>query len=324
MFENTQQQAMEHEDVSMPSWAGSSTVSHNTFNQQQGQQQNRSRSLASYRKSKKTNLLKTHIVIGGEHTAASRGDDDDDMDMDMDVDEIATTTSSQHHSQHAQVSFTPTRTLEMQQQYQYESSSTSVSRMEGVETGPQLPLIVMDGANIAHAYSQAKAALYDHQYSQRLTLSSVAAASSSYQNDSNDRRQPDVEGIKVAVDYFLSCAGAQCRVMVVLPSYWLRTKPRAGDYSQGNAKMITPQLESLHELHAEGLLCCAPPADDDDSYIISIARRADTRSSLNGGGGGFILSNDMFRDAIERDNNAGGTGLDKWLNGESRSKDKLG
>lgn len=249
MFENAQQRTgMDHGDF-MSSREGSST-SHAFFQQQQ---QNHNRPLSSYRKPTKINSqLKTHIVIGGEQLASG----DDDMDVDMDADEFTgdndsneaqstnfhtdnVTRSPQHNNnQHAQVSFSSTNMGGIQQQY-YQNSS-SVNRMEGVETGPQLPLVVMDGANIAHAYSQAKAAMYEQQYSRTLTTSSIVAALGS-QNGVSDRREPDVEGIKVAVDYFLS-GGAQCRVMVVLPSYWLRTKPRSGDNSQGTSNFLSGEL----------------------------------------------------------------------------------
>lgn len=70
----------------------------------------------------------------------------------------------------------------------------------------------------------------------------------------------------------------------------------------GNAMMITPQLEVLKDLKARGLLVAAPPRDDDDAYALTIARREDARShNRGGGGGGFVLSCDLFRDAVNRD-----------------------
>lgn len=65
--------------------------------------------------------------------------------------------------------------------------------------------------------------------------------------------------------------------------------------------MVTPHLEVLKDLKARGLLVAAPPRDDDDAYALTIARREDTRSHNRGGGGGFVLSCDMFRDAVNRD-----------------------
>lgn len=72
-------------------------------------------------------------------------------------------------------------------------------------------------------------------------------------------------------------------------------------YDSGNAMMETPHLEVLKDLKARGLLVAAPPRDDDDAYALTIARREDVRSHNRGGGGGFVMSNDMFRDAVNRD-----------------------
>ena len=73
--------------------------------------------------------------------------------------------------------------------------------------------------------------------------------------------------------------------------------------------MLTPQLEVLKDLKSQGLLVAAPPKDDDDAYALTIARREDTRAQHRGGGG-FVLSCDMFRDAINRDET---TELRDWL-----------
>jgi hypothetical protein len=164
-------------------------------------------------------------------------------------------------------------------QYHHDSS---VERMEGVDYhGTKGPLVVMDGANIAYAYADAMAGF-------------------------RGNNEPDARGIKVAADYFLPM---DIRVLVVIPAPWFRSKPRAGDTAQGNALMMTPQLEVLRDLKARGLIAAAPPRDDDDAYALSIARRDDTRTH-NRGGGGFVLSCDMFRDAVNRD----ATGeLREWL-----------
>jgi hypothetical protein len=74
--------------------------------------------------------------------------------------------------------------------------------------------------------------------------------------------------------------------------------------------MLTPQLEVLKDLKAQGLLLASPPTDDDDAYALTVARREDARAHLRGDGGGFVLSCDMFRDAVGRDS----TGeLKDWL-----------
>ena len=223
--------------------------------------------------------IRTHLVVGGnnDHKASSG------QEHNMDIDDTISGTFHEFHD-----------------------AKNEVTHMEGVEAGPQVPLIVFDGANVAYAYSEAKATLYDDQgfYSS----SSLSSSVNGY------KRQPDVEGINIAVNYFLGTG--QCRVMVVLPSYWLRAKP--SDSSRDNAKMQTPELDSLLELKNNGLLCCAPPRDDDDAYIISIARRSDRKARACGGGGSFILSNDMYRDAIERDNKS--SGLKEWLNGNNMNR----
>lgn len=76
--------------------------------------------------------------------------------------------------------------------------------------------------------------------------------------------------------------------------------------------MEPPQLDILKDIQAKGLLVAAPPTDDDDAYALTIAQREQSRSKQrrNNEGPGFVLSNDMFRDAMDRD----GTGqLRQWL-----------
>ena len=158
----------------------------------------------------------------------------------------------------------------------------SVARMEGVDYfGTKGPLVVIDGANIAYAYADAIAGF-------------------------RGNIEPDARGIQIAANYFLS---VDVRVLVVIPAPWFKKKPRDGDAAQGNALMMTPQLEVLRDLKSRGLLVAAPPRDDDDAYALTIALREDARTR-NLGGGGFVLSCDMFRDAINQD----ATGnLREWL-----------
>mmetsp|Transcript_23776 Transcript_23776/g.36747 ORF Transcript_23776/g.36747 Transcript_23776/m.36747 type:complete len:888 (+) Transcript_23776:123-2786(+) len=184
----------------------------------------------------------------------------------------------------------------MQQQLQDEYDDRILERMEGVEDhGTKSPLVVIDGANIAYAYADAKYAMQ--------------SVESSLQSSGKGRREPDSKGIEVAADYFLESG---TRVLVVIPAPWFRAKPRPGDTSNDNAMMMTPQLEILNTLKSKGLLVASPPTDDDDAYAIMIARREDSRSKkrVSGdSGGGFVLSNDMFRDAVHRD----GMELKEWL-----------
>ena len=145
---------------------------------------------------------------------------------------------------------------------------------------------------------------------------------------------------------------AGCRVQVVLPAQWLQTKSQrrnddgggsyhSTDESPALASEITPQLEVLHGLREQGLLCAAPSNDDDDSYAITLARREDARAARRRGGGqagqskscdgkpksiveeggGFVLSNDQFRDAQGRDRTSSSpTGLGEWLEGKKEKK----
>lgn len=165
------------------------------------------------------------------------------------------------------------------------ASSAVVEKMTGVEDhGHKAPLVVLDGANIAHAYTTALQGLH-----------STGSGSS----------EPDATGILVATDFFRSTG---VRVLVVLPQYWMRRKPRPGD---PKPNMDTPNIEILNKLQADGLIVAAPPADDDDAYALTIARREESRSlRRNGVGPGYVLSNDMFRDAQARDTTMT---LKKWL-----------
>ena len=181
----------------------------------------------------------------------------------------------------------------------------------------RLPIVIMDGANIAYAYAQANG-----------TTSTSLNTRSSHTSSSIE---PDMLGIKIAVSYFLK---AGCRVQVVVPQYFMRRKPRDGNNYSANALAPSPQLDILNSLKDQNVLCCSPPTDDDDSYCIAIARRIDakfcarrkgsslqtyactnwsTSNDLTAMGGAFILSNDLFRDAQNRDMTGD---LTRWLNGE--------
>jgi hypothetical protein len=190
---------------------------------------------------------------------------------------------------------TNARSLNIHTVHNYDVDVQHVQRMEGVEDmGMKMPLLVIDGANVAHHYAQAMSGLQN---------SSLTVAQ-------HGKPEPDVQGIKVATDYFLL---GGVRVLVVLPQYWFRTKPRPGDVMGTNATMETPQIEILNDLKARGLIVSSPPTDDDDAYALTIARKEETRSlsKRNGEGPGFVLSNDLFRDAQGRDHS--GT-LKDWLN----------
>jgi hypothetical protein len=173
------------------------------------------------------------------------------------------------------------------------------------------PLVVLDGANIAYAYSDA----------------SHPAIGGGH------KRQPDPRGIRIVVEYFIR---HRCRVQAVVPVSWYRLKPRpADDYhldsrSRGgidsDARMVTEEVEVLRELRSGGYLVAVPPGDDDDAYAIALARWEDDRHSPHRDRlcddrqtmsnvmmeedetttchlplGGYVVSNDMFHDAIRRD-----------------------
>jgi hypothetical protein len=191
----------------------------------------------------------------------------------------------------------------------YNKELHQIERMEGVITlDAKEPLVVMDGANVAYAYADSLAA----------TAPGV-----------NRRGEPDYRGLLVASRYFQSVG---VRVLIVLPAPWFRIKPNAGDHNQGrlallvyslslkcdlirtvlgNALMMTEKVEALKKLKDDGLLVAAPPRDDDDAYALTIARREHQRCTEKGEGGGYVLSNDMFRDAMARD-----THVEKWLQQE--------
>ena len=98
------------------------------------------------------------------------------------------------------------------QEPHHDQEQQFLERMEVEDILPKPPLIVMDGANIAYAYADTS----------RVETSLSCSASKS------KSKEPDAEGIRIAVDYFVK---AGCRVQVVVPVYWLRSKPRPGDYN---------------------------------------------------------------------------------------------
>jgi Zc3h12a-like Ribonuclease NYN domain len=151
-----------------------------------------------------------------------------------------------------------------------------VEKMEGVvDLTEKPPLCVLDGANIAYAYSK---------------------AFQGSGSDPNSKQEPDTRGIVVACDYFTS---AGIRVLAVIPATWTHRDPHQ---------------KILKKLEEQGLLVEAPSRDDDDAYAITIARREDAKAREKGDGPGYVMSNDMFRDAIARSQEeGGGEELKQWL-----------
>lgn len=201
------------------------------------------------------------------------------------------------------------------------ADTRATEKMQGVEDhSVKAPLIVMDGANVAYAYANAMQEL--------LPPSKHNINSYDYPHHYHTSKlEPNVRGLRVAANYFAD----HFRILVVLPQSYYRRKPPASMGNQASSSRSTStsifipqqddeQLSILEELHRQGQLVAAPPADDDDAYALSIARRENLRaaqrsrlqsSNTTAVGPAYVLSNDLFRDAQERD---GGDGsLRQWL-----------
>ncbi len=243
--------------------------------------------------------LNTNIEIGRKSNCT-------DVDESMDVD-------CSHIDEHPK--YTTNHSLSTENHEKIPLVYTAPSRMEIDDTLAKSPLVVIDGPNVAHAYAK------------------VLHANSSLSATLSDKYiEPDVRGLQIASAYFVN---AGCRVQIVIPAYWLRRKPRNGNNNSENTLMITEQVEILRHLQSQNLILCTPPTDDDDAYAIAVARREDARSQNRYSPqlqslkldtftscnvlsicGAFILSNDLFRDAIQRD----GCDLQHWLRGKGPDK----
>lgn len=246
---------------------------------------------------------KTHYEIGrmeeeeeqGRGSLAEHDDDDvDSMDDEMSGSDVVAGDVGLHHVKGT-----------------YRAAPDSPVRMEGVEDhSVPVPLVVMDGANVAYEYGGVARTLRegidgggstDHVRGKRGTGAATA----------------DARGMLVASEYFVKHG---VRVKVVLPASWFRRKPAANDPNRSNARMQTDEQDALAELQRRGLLVASPPADDDDAYAIALARRESARTvqrcralhqhhhhldpsafPIGRMGGAFVLSNDLFRDAQDRD-----------------------
>ena len=250
--------------------------------------------------------LRTSLQIGSQNESIpKRYDEDNIMDVDgHEVDDFTSNdTDESHHKKHMNHSISINNSLA-------KDNLHIPIRMELDDSLAKSPLVVIDGANVAYAYAQV---MNDH--------SSLAAMAT------KRTLEPHVRGIQIASNYFIN---GGCRVQIVIPAYWLRRKPRQGDNASDNAMMMTEQVEILQQLQSQNLLVCSPPTDDDDAYAIAIARREYTRAQMRHNNylssisnmstttevmsisGAFVLSNDLFRDAIQRDESGD---LKSWLNG---------
>lgn len=89
-----------------------------------------------------------------------------------------------------------------------------------------------------------------------------------------------IKGIQIAVDYFVK---VHYRVQVVIPTSWIRSKRYA--------VLDSSQLDILHQLQTQNVICCTPPTDD--AYALAMARREDCRARVrkfNHSQGGSIVA----------------------------------
>jgi hypothetical protein len=170
-----------------------------------------------------------------------------------------------------------------------------IEQMEGViDQSVKMPLVVLDGANVAYAYATAMSGLNS-------SLGIAAVVNNNNTDNNIEKLEPDARGIQIATEFFVQSG---IRVLVVLPQYWFRS----------NNNNDNNKLEILGALKVKGLIVASPPTDDDDAYALTIAQREENRSlkePRNGDGPGFVLSNDLFRDAQQRDPSGGR--LKNWL-----------
>lgn len=152
--------------------------------------------------------------------------------------------------------------------------------MEGVEDHSiKPPLIVVDGANVAFAYGQAVAG------AQRI---------GQQQQEQLPKPVPDVRGLRVVDQFF----GQHCHVRFVLTQSWLNHRNHSDP----------EQTAILQDLQTCGKLVTAPVADDDDAYLLQICQRENALRRNTPHGWAYVLSNDHFRDAQQRQPR-----LTRWL-----------
>lgn len=242
----------------------------------------------------------THKITRKQHFTIIENSDDNDRNDAMDVDV---------NSKSAAISFgTTTQTsfvvgvVKSSHKSNDNSVDFDVEQMEGViDQGTKMPLIVLDGANVAFAYATAVVSNNDGSKTNTTTNSSSSSSK-------GGKIEPNVRGIQIAMDYFIQ---AGLRALVVLPAYWF--------HSKNSTNTITNRKETqtiLKALKTKGLVVVSPPTDDDDAYALTIARREENRSfrePRNGEGPGYVLSNDLFRDAQQRMLCTGDHTLKEWL-----------
>jgi hypothetical protein len=92
------------------------------------------------------------------------------------------------------------------------------------------------------------------------------------------------KGIMIVMDYFTKNGH---RVLAFLPEYLFRE-----NVSTSKKRVVPDDIEYLKKLYSEGLIVQTPPQDYDDSYCIQYCRQNNA----------FIVTNDLFRDYLEKFN----------------------
>lgn len=160
-----------------------------------------------------------------------------------------------------------------------------LERMEGVQDhGYKSPMVVLDGANIAYAYSQAL-----------------------FGNSTNTKLIPNAVGIHIVCQYL---ERINIRIVVVLKRSYYNTNHQHSDWFQLIENYLLPK----------NMLLLAPSSDDDDAYCLSVAQIENKKQSIRpiemGPGYAYIISNDLYRDAQARSttNGTSSCNLSHYLN----------
>lgn len=123
------------------------------------------------------------------------------------------------------------------------------------------------------------------------------------------------KGVQLALDFFIR---AGHKVVAFLPDYYLNYEDvnalrRQGNLNMSGAKVrasrVPDDVGLLQELVGKGCLICTPAQDYDDSYSINYAKRHD----------GYVVTNDMYRDHVERQDKKVKEETRKWLKAHSIS-----
>eukprot|EP00986_Skeletonema_menzelii_P018826 scaffold26730_cov162-Skeletonema_menzelii.AAC.6 len=268
--------------------------------------------------------LQTRLVIGGEAARTAHEDDATIMEEENHAHVHAATHNGHHHygyshscdAHHQQHHYTLGGSMQQSQnnfrtEHSQMNNPVSPPIVHNVPSPSTSPLIVIDGANIAYNYAE--------------SLDPSSSLQNSNHNQSRyNKRQPNPHGIRLAIEYFLS---RKCRVQAVVPTSWYRLRPR--NKNEGDAKMVTDEVDELRSLREQGFLVACPPGDDDDAYALALARKEEDRLNKKStitathydddimmdddedGGlipdsllGGYVLSNDFFHDAVRREEQA--------------------